>query len=155
MWLALGSIAVGLALLVWSADKFVEGATSMAKHLGISTMIIGITIVGFGTSAPEILVSVIAVLDDSPDIAIEPKGGPGRGRALGASEVKYFGQVLPTAKLVTYRIEMKRVIMRKLVMGIADASMEVDGRGSLKTHVLRAIQTRHIFTQVSIRVLSV
>ncbi len=42
------------------------------------------------------------------------KGGPGHGRALGANEVKYFGQVLPSAKLVTYRIDMKRVIMRRL-----------------------------------------
>lgn len=56
------------------------------------------------------------------------KGGPGRGRALGAGEVKFTGQVLPTAKKVTYRIDMKRVIMRKLVMGIGDATMEVDGR---------------------------
>jgi 3-hydroxyacyl-[acyl-carrier protein] dehydratase/trans-2-decenoyl-[acyl-carrier protein] isomerase len=56
------------------------------------------------------------------------KGGPGHGRALGAGEVKYFGQVLPQAKVVTYHIHIKRVIMRKLVMGIADASMEVDGR---------------------------
>ncbi len=56
------------------------------------------------------------------------KGGPGHGRALGAGEVKYFGQVLPQAKQVTYRIDIKRVIMRKLVMGIADATMEVDGR---------------------------
>ncbi|MEY4765690.1 MAG: beta-hydroxydecanoyl thioester dehydrase [Pseudomonadota bacterium] len=56
------------------------------------------------------------------------KGGPGRGRALGSGEVKFFGQVLPTAKKVTYRIDMKRVIMRKLIMGIADARMEVDGR---------------------------
>ena len=56
------------------------------------------------------------------------KGGPGHGRALGAGEVKYFGQVLPSAKMVTYRIDIKRIIMRKLVMGIGDASMEVDGR---------------------------
>jgi 3-hydroxyacyl-[acyl-carrier protein] dehydratase/trans-2-decenoyl-[acyl-carrier protein] isomerase len=56
------------------------------------------------------------------------KGGPGHGRALGAGEVKYFGQVLPVARMVTYRVDMKRVIMRKLVMGIGDASMEVDGR---------------------------
>jgi 3-hydroxyacyl-[acyl-carrier protein] dehydratase / trans-2-decenoyl-[acyl-carrier protein] isomerase len=55
-------------------------------------------------------------------------GGPGRGRALGAGEVKFTGQVLPTAKLVRYHIDLKRVIMRKLVMGIADARMEVDGR---------------------------
>jgi 3-hydroxyacyl-[acyl-carrier protein] dehydratase/trans-2-decenoyl-[acyl-carrier protein] isomerase len=54
-------------------------------------------------------------------------GGPGRGRALGGS-IKFTGQVLPTAKKVIYRISLKRVIMRKLVMGIADAEMEVDGK---------------------------
>ncbi|MDA0730574.1 MAG: 3-hydroxyacyl-[acyl-carrier-protein] dehydratase FabA [Proteobacteria bacterium] len=56
------------------------------------------------------------------------KGGIGRGRALGSNEVKFTGQVLPTAKKVTYIIDLKRVIMRKLVMGIADATMQVDGR---------------------------
>lgn len=55
-------------------------------------------------------------------------GGSGRGRALGAGEVKFTGQVTPKDKLVSYRINMKRVIMRRLVMGIADAVMEVDGR---------------------------
>ena len=56
------------------------------------------------------------------------KGNPGRGRALGAGEVKFFGQVLPDAKTVTYHLQMKRLIERKLVMGIADGSMLVDGR---------------------------
>ena len=56
------------------------------------------------------------------------KGGLGKGRALGAGEVKFSGQVLPTSKKITYNIDLKRVIMRKLVMGIADASMDVDGR---------------------------
>ncbi|OGT21486.1 MAG: 3-hydroxyacyl-[acyl-carrier-protein] dehydratase FabA [Gammaproteobacteria bacterium RBG_16_57_12] len=55
-------------------------------------------------------------------------GGPGRGRALGAGEVKYTGQVTPKNALVTYRIDIKRLIQRKLYMGIADAAMEVDGR---------------------------
>ncbi len=55
-------------------------------------------------------------------------GGPGKGRALGVGEVKFTGQVLPTAKKVIYRVDMKRLIMRKLYMGIADATMEVDGR---------------------------
>lgn len=55
-------------------------------------------------------------------------GAPGRGRALGCGEVKFFGQVLPTAKQVVYRIDMKRVILRKLVMGIGDAALQVDGR---------------------------
>ena len=55
------------------------------------------------------------------------RGGPGRGRALGAGEVKFTGQVIPENKLVTYQIDLKRVIMRKLNMGIADASLAVDG----------------------------
>jgi len=56
------------------------------------------------------------------------RGGPGRGRALGASEVKFTGQVTPENKLITYQIDLKRVIMRKLYMGIADARMLVDGK---------------------------
>ncbi|MER2493999.1 3-hydroxyacyl-[acyl-carrier-protein] dehydratase FabA [Catenovulum sediminis] len=55
-------------------------------------------------------------------------GGPGKGRALGVGEVKFTGQILPTAKKVTYRIDMKRVIKRKLYMGIADGSVAVDGK---------------------------
>ena len=56
------------------------------------------------------------------------KGGLGKGRALGSGEVKFTGQVLPSAKKITYIIDLKRVIMRRLVMGIADAKMEVDDR---------------------------
>lgn len=55
-------------------------------------------------------------------------GGPGRGRALGVGEVKFTGQITPETKLVTYNVNMKRVIMRKLYMGIADASIEADGK---------------------------
>ena len=55
-------------------------------------------------------------------------GGPGRGRALSAGEVKFSGMVLNDAKLLTYRIDMRKTILRKLVMGIGDATMEVDGR---------------------------
>ncbi len=55
-------------------------------------------------------------------------GAPGRGRALGVGEVKFRGQVTPDIKKVTYRIDMKRVILRKLVMGVADGVMEADGK---------------------------
>ena len=55
-------------------------------------------------------------------------GGPGHGRALGSGEVKFTGQVTPDIKLVTYKVNLKRVIQRKLFMGIADASLEADGR---------------------------
>jgi 3-hydroxyacyl-[acyl-carrier protein] dehydratase / trans-2-decenoyl-[acyl-carrier protein] isomerase len=56
------------------------------------------------------------------------KGNKGRGRALGCGEVKFTGQILPTAKKVTFNIQLKRVIERKLVMGIADGTVAVDGR---------------------------
>lgn len=55
-------------------------------------------------------------------------GNPGRGRALGSGEVKFSGQVLPTAKKVVYKLDIKRVIARKLVLAIADGSVSVDGR---------------------------
>ena len=55
-------------------------------------------------------------------------GGPGKGRALGSGEVKFTGQVLPSAKMITYTINLKRVIKRKLFMGIGDATLHVDGR---------------------------
>ena len=56
------------------------------------------------------------------------RGNPGRGRALGSGEVKFVGQVLPKAKLVTYELDIKRLIERRLVMAIADGRMLVDGR---------------------------
>lgn len=56
------------------------------------------------------------------------RGNPGRGRALGAGEIKFTGQILPSAKQVVYNINIKRVIERKLVMGIADGTIAVDGR---------------------------
>lgn len=55
-------------------------------------------------------------------------GAPGRGRALGSGEVKFTGQVTPKHKKVVYQIDMKRVILRKLVMGVANASMSADSK---------------------------
>ena len=55
-------------------------------------------------------------------------GHPGKGRALGCGKVKFSGQVLPRAKKVTYRVDIKRLITRKLVLAIADGSVDVDGR---------------------------
>jgi len=116
MWLALSSIVAGLVLLVWSADRFVEGASSISRHLGVSAMIIGITVIGFGTSAPEILISVIAVLEDTPDLAI--------GNALG-SNIANIGLILgvtaliaplPIAK-ITFSREFPLLLFATAVMG--------------------------------------
>ncbi|MFT4250985.1 MAG: 3-hydroxyacyl-[acyl-carrier-protein] dehydratase FabA [Caulobacter sp.] len=64
-------------------------------------------------------------------------GAPGRGRALGVGEVKFTGQVTPDVKKVVYKIDLKRVIMRKLVMGIADGVMEADGKVIYETKDLK------------------
>jgi 3-hydroxyacyl-[acyl-carrier protein] dehydratase/trans-2-decenoyl-[acyl-carrier protein] isomerase len=64
-------------------------------------------------------------------------GGPGRGRALGVGDVKFSGQVTPEVKKVTYIIDMKRVILRKLVMGIGDGVMEADGKPIYQAQDLR------------------
>ena len=85
MLLPIAAIILGLVLLVWSADRFVEGAAASAKQMGVSTLIIGITIIGFGTSAPEIGVSIVAVLENTPNIAI--------GNALG-SNIANIGLIL-------------------------------------------------------------
>ena len=68
--LAAGAFLTGLALLVWSADKFVDGASGIAVCLRIPVLIIGMVIVGFGTSAPELLVSALAAMDGKPDLSI-------------------------------------------------------------------------------------
>ena len=65
------------------------------------------------------------------------RGNPGRGRALGCSEVKFSGQILPTATKVVYNINVKRVIERKLIMGIADGNLSVDGQEIYSAKELR------------------
>lgn len=64
-------------------------------------------------------------------------GAPGRGRALGVGEVKFTGQVTPVVRKVVYKIDMKRVIMRKLVMGVADGVLEADGKPIYEARDLR------------------
>jgi len=64
------ALILGLALLVWSADRFVEGSASTASHLGMPPLLIGMVVVGFGTSAPEMVVSALAAVQGSPGIAL-------------------------------------------------------------------------------------
>lgn len=75
--LSIIAIIFGLGLLVWGAERFVHGAAAIAKNLGVSPLIIGLTIVGIGTSAPEILISVIAAYQGNPALAV--------GNALGSN----------------------------------------------------------------------
>ncbi len=90
MLLNILAILAGLAVLVWGADRFISGAAALANNLGVSPMMIGLTIVGFGTSAPEILVSCIAALDGNPGLAI--------GNAIG-SNIANIGLILGVTAL--------------------------------------------------------
>lgn len=94
-------IVVGLILLAWSADKLVLYAVSMAKHLNVSAFLIGIVIIGFGTSAPEMLVSALAAIDNVGGIAI--------GNALG-SNIANIGLVLGFAALFSSIAISKKVL---------------------------------------------
>lgn len=91
MLLATGSIILGFALLIWGADRFVMGAAALARNLGISPLLIGLTIVGLGTSAPEILVSAMAAYQGNPGLAI--------GNAVG-SNIANIGLILGVTALV-------------------------------------------------------
>ncbi|MBS8240234.1 calcium/sodium antiporter [Marinobacter lipolyticus] len=68
--MAITAIIAGLVLLVWSADRFIEGAAATAKHLGMPSLLIGMVIIGFGTSAPELAVSAMAAADGNPGLAL-------------------------------------------------------------------------------------
>lgn len=70
MLMAITAIIAGLVLLVWSADRFIEGAAATAKHLGMPSLLIGMVIIGFGTSAPELAVSAMAAADGNPGLAL-------------------------------------------------------------------------------------
>jgi cation:H+ antiporter len=70
MFFALLSLCIGLVVLVWSADRFVDGSSSLANHLGVPPLLIGMVVVGFGTSAPEMVVSAQAALSGNPGIAL-------------------------------------------------------------------------------------
>lgn len=70
MLLPLLAIVIGLVVLVWSADRFVDGAASAAKHFNIPALLIGVVIIGFGTSAPELVVSALASAEGNPGIAL-------------------------------------------------------------------------------------
>ena len=70
MLLSVVAVLVGLSFLVWSADKFVDGAVGVAKFMGMSTLLIGMVVVGFGTSAPEMVVSALSAAQHNPELAL-------------------------------------------------------------------------------------
>jgi len=103
MLVAILQILGGFLLLVWGADRLVAGASGLASNLGMSPLVIGLTIIGFGTSAPELVVSAVASLHGNPGIAI--------GNAIG-SNITNIGLVLG-ATAILYPLRIDSITLRR------------------------------------------
>jgi cation:H+ antiporter len=117
MLLLLLAVVVGLVVLVWSADRFVDGAASAAKHFNIPGLLIGVVIIGFGTSAPELVVSALASIEGNPGIAL--------GNAYG-SNITNIALILGITALISPIVvdsEVKRTTLPLLTAATAFAAL--------------------------------
>jgi len=105
MTLAFIAVIFGLVLLVWSADRFVEGSASTARHFGMPSLLIGMVIVGFGTSAPEMVVSALAASQGNPGIAL--------GNAYG-SNITNIALILGVTALISPIAVHSQVLRKEL-----------------------------------------
>lgn len=131
MILAALAVIAGLALLVWSADRFVEGAAATAQYFGMSPLLIGMVIVGFGTSAPEMVVSVLAAVQGNPGIAL--------GNAYG-SNITNIALILGITALISPIAVQPQIIRRELPILMAVTALAIwqlrDGMLSLADGVV-------------------
>jgi cation:H+ antiporter len=116
MLLATVAVIAGIILLVWSADRFVLGASATARHLGMSPLLIGMVIVGFGTSAPEMVVSALAAGQGNPGLAL--------GNAFG-SNVANIGLILGTTALISPMAVQPTILRKELPVLMAVTALTV------------------------------
>lgn len=129
MTLFIAAVVVGLATLVWGADRFVEGSASVARHLGMSALLVGMVVVGFGTSAPELVVSTLAAAQGTPNIAL--------GNAIG-SNIANIGLILGVTALVSPIVVRSRVLRRELPLLVGVTAVAV---GSLWDGTLTRLES--------------
>jgi len=110
MFTASVALAVGLVLLIWSADRFVEGAAVTARHLGMPSLLIGMVIVGFGTSAPEMVVSALSASQGNPGIAL--------GNAYG-SNITNIALILGLTAVIRPIVVHSQVLKKELPLLLA------------------------------------
>ena len=111
----IAALIVGLLLLIWSADRFVEGASATARHFAVPPLLVGMVIVGFGTSAPELVVSALAASQGNPSLAL--------GNAWGSNIVN-MGLILGVTALIA-PIQVRSQVLRKelpLLIGVTALS---------------------------------
>lgn len=122
MLLPLLAVVLGLVLLIWSAEKFIDGAAATSRWLGLSPLLIGMLVIGFGTSAPEMMVSVLAAVQGNPGLAV--------GNAYG-SNIANIGLVLGFVALVSPLAVHSSVIRQEMpllmVVMLATGLMLLDG----------------------------
>lgn len=116
MILAIVAVILGLAVLVWSADKFVDGAVGIAEYCGMSTLLIGMVIVGFGTSAPELTVSALSAGQGNPELAL--------GNAYG-SNIANIALILGATALISPILMQRSVIRGDLPILIAVSILSI------------------------------
>lgn len=117
MLLLVLSLVAGLALLTWSAQRFVEGAAALATNLGLAPLVVGIVVLGFGTSAPELLISSVAAWEGSPGVSI--------GNALG-SNISNIALILGVVALIGPLVFHDGTVRRELpVLFLATALGQV------------------------------
>jgi K+-dependent Na+/Ca+ exchanger related-protein len=148
MILSIVAIVVGLILLVWSADRFVDGAVGVAQFFGMSTFLIGMLIVGFGTSAPEMVVSVLSAMNNTPQLAL--------GNAYG-SNIANIALILGVTALiipvVVKKEAMKRDIPILMAMTVLTVLLLMDGNvsfidGVILLFAFAGITAFNIFTEL-------
>ena len=110
MLLAFIAVVVGLVLLIWSAEKFIDGAAATSRWLGLSPLLIGMLVIGFGTSAPEMMVSVLAAMQGNPGLAV--------GNAYG-SNIANIGLVLGFIALISPLAVHSAVIHKEMPLLVA------------------------------------
>lgn len=118
-------VILGLILLIWSADQFVDGAASLAQHWGVSPLIIGMLIIGLGTSAPEMLVAATAALNGNAELGI--------GNAIGSNITNITLVLGATALIVSLPIHsniLKKELPLVLVAGLLSWYLLSDGEFS-------------------------
>jgi cation:H+ antiporter len=105
MILPIVAVLLGIGVLVWSADKFVDGAVGVARFCGMSTLLIGMVVVGFGTSAPEMVVSALSAMQNAPELAL--------GNAYG-SNIANIALILGMTAIVSPVIVVRKALFRDL-----------------------------------------
>jgi cation:H+ antiporter len=131
MWMPLAALIAGFALLVWSADRFVTGAAASASNFGVSPLLIGMIILGFGTSAPEMLVSATAAWEGNPQMGI--------GNAIG-SNITNIALVLGATALVAPMTVDSHILRREfpalIVVMLIALMLLIDGEMGLMDGVI-------------------